>query len=45
VLIIIKDGREVDEGTSDSFSTPGKLRPRKMKVAVVDAFDVAVFRR
>jgi hypothetical protein len=35
---IIKEGKEVDKGTSASFSTPGKLRPKK-KVAVVDAFD------
>jgi hypothetical protein len=39
VLIIIKEGREVDEGTSASFSTPAISRPKK-KVAVVDAFDV-----
>jgi hypothetical protein len=40
---IIKDGREVDTGTSASLSTPGKSRPKK-KVAVVDAFDEKVIR-
>jgi hypothetical protein len=37
-------GKEVDKGTSDSFSTPGESRPKK-KVAVVDAFDVDAIRR
>jgi hypothetical protein len=41
---IIKEGKEVDKGTSASFSTPGKSRPKK-NVAVVDAFDVDVIRR
>jgi hypothetical protein len=41
---IIKEGKEVDKGTSASFSTPGKSRPRK-KVAVADAFDVDIIRR
>jgi hypothetical protein len=41
---IIKEGKEVDKGTSASFSTPGKSRPKK-KVAVVNAFDVGVIRR
>jgi hypothetical protein len=45
VLIIIKEGREVDKGTSASFSAPGKSRPKKKKVAVVDAFDADVIRR
>jgi hypothetical protein len=38
---IIKEGKEVDKGTSASFSTPGKSRPKK-KVADVD---VDVIRR
>jgi hypothetical protein len=42
---IIKEGKEVDKGTSASFSTPGKSRQKKKKkVAVVDAFDVDVIR-
>jgi hypothetical protein len=45
VFTIIKEGREVDNGTSASFSTPGKSLPKKKKVAVVDAFDVDVIRR
>jgi hypothetical protein len=40
---IIKGGKEVDKGTSASFSTPGKSRPKR--VTVVDAFDVDVIRR
>jgi hypothetical protein len=42
---IVKEGKEVDKGTSASFSTPGKSRPKKKKVAVVDAFDEDVTRR
>jgi hypothetical protein len=41
---IVKEGKKVDKGTSASFSTPGKSRPKK-KVTVVDAFDVDVIRR
>jgi hypothetical protein len=41
---IIKEEKEVDKGTSASFSTPAKSRPKK-KVAVVDAFDEDVIRR
>jgi transposase len=41
---IIKEGKEADKGSSASFSTPGKSRPKK-KVAVVDAFDEDVIRR
>jgi hypothetical protein len=41
---IIKEGKEVDKGTSASFSTLGKSSPKK-KVAVVDAFDEDVIRR
>jgi hypothetical protein len=41
---IIKEGKEVDKGTSASFSAPGKSRPKR-KVAVVDAFDVDVIRK
>jgi hypothetical protein len=43
LAIIIKEGKEVDKGTSASFSAPAKSRPKK--VAVVDAFDVDVIRR
>jgi hypothetical protein len=42
---IIKEGKEVDKGTSASLSSPGKLRPKKKKVAVADAFDEEVMRR
>jgi hypothetical protein len=42
---IIKERKEVDKGTSASFSTPGKSRPEKKKVAVVNAFDEDVIRR
>jgi hypothetical protein len=41
---IIKEGKEVDKGTSASFSTPWKSRSKE-KVSVVDAFDVDVIRR
>jgi hypothetical protein len=41
---IIKEGKEVGEGTSASFSTPGKSRPKKKNVAVVDAFEEEVIR-
>jgi hypothetical protein len=40
----IKEGKEVDKGTSASFSAPGKSCPKK-KVAVVDAFDEDIIRR
>jgi hypothetical protein len=42
---IIKEGKEVDKGTSASFSKPGKSRRKNKKVAVLDAFDVDVIRR
>jgi hypothetical protein len=41
---IIKEGKEDDKGTSASFSTPWKSRPKE-KVSVVDAFDADVIRR
>jgi hypothetical protein len=44
-LARIKEGKEVDKGTSASFSTPGKSSPKKKDFAVVDAFDVDVIRR
>jgi hypothetical protein len=44
-LIIIKEEREVHKGTSASFSTPRKSRPKKKEVAVIDAFDEEVIRR
>jgi hypothetical protein len=31
---IIKEGNEVDKGTSASFSIPGKSRPKKVAVVV-----------
>jgi hypothetical protein len=40
---IMKAGKGIDKGTSASFSTPGKSRPKK-KVAVADAFDVDIRR-
>jgi hypothetical protein len=40
-----KRERQFDKGTSASFSTPSKSRPKKKKFAVVDAFDEEVIRR
>jgi transposase len=42
---IIEEGNEVDNVTSASFSAPRKSRPKKEKVAVVDACDEEVIRR
>jgi hypothetical protein len=42
---IIKEGKEVNKGTSASLSTLGKSRPKKEEVAVVHAFDEEFIRR
>jgi hypothetical protein len=42
---IVNERKEVYKGTSSSFSTPEKSRPKKKKVAVIDTFDEEVIRR
>ncbi|KAJ4438086.1 hypothetical protein ANN_14025 [Periplaneta americana] len=40
-----KEGKNIEAGTSDSFSSPEKSQPKKKIVAAVDSFDEEVLRR
>lgn len=42
---IRKEGKNIEAGTADSFSSPEKSQPKKKIVAAVDSFDEEVIRR